>query len=175
MTIHMNDFQERLARIEAGASNTRHTLFVGMDESYVIPAKPKPVKSANLFENLGYGFGRFFAVFLGAALVVAVVVLRMRLGLAAPMPGDPINDQILTGILGLVTAVFIARRLYSSRDGLIGLVSSGALVASVGWHNLVHLWPHWFETICSPMWVAAILSSTDPYSVVVRGVSLTLL
>ncbi len=175
MTIQTNEFRDRLARIEAGIGSTRNTLFVGMDESYVIAPRRKAPKQANLLENLGFGLGRVWAVTLGVLSVVAVVMMRYWLGLDTPLPGDPMNDQGLIGILALCLAIWLGKRLYSNREGLIGLHASGVLMGTVGLHNLVHAAPHVFDTLFSPIWTGAVLSATEPFSVILRGMSLSLL
>lgn len=174
MTIHTNDFRERLARIEAGGPSTRHTLFVGMDESYVIAPRAKVSQQAHIATNLGYGLGRLWAICLGGLAVIAFAVTRYWLGLDAPIPGDPINDQVVGGVVALTIAIFLGRRMFADREGLIGLHSTGVLIMTVGMHNLVHAAPWLFGAIASPMWAAQIISVTEPYSVLVRGVSIPL-
>lgn len=175
MTIHSKEFSERLARIEAGTTTNRHTLFVGMDEAYVIPPKPKARKQANLLENLGYAIGRVWAVALGGLAVIMLAVARFWLGLSAPVQGDPINDQVLTWSLALCLAVYIGKRMYSNREGLIGLHAAGALAMTVGMHNVVHLAPEVFDILCSPSWTSEVRGWGELYSVVVRGVALPLI
>ncbi len=41
-------------------------------------------------------------------------------------------------------------------------------------HNLVHVWPHLFEQIFSPLWVARVTTMTEPLSLVVRGITIAL-
>lgn len=174
MTIHSNDFRERLARIEAGSTSNRHTLFVGMDEAYMIPPKPKARKQANLLENLGYAIGRVWAICLGGLAVMLLAVGRYWLGLTDPVPGDPINDQVVYGIVALCLAIYLGKRMYSDREGLIGLHATGVLLMTVGMHNVVHFAPEVFDIICSPQWTSEMRGRGEPYSIVIRGMSLSL-
>ncbi|WP_435258942.1 hypothetical protein ACSBLW_03985 [Thioclava sp. FR2] len=171
----MNDFHERLARIESGSTTNRHTLFVGMDESYVIAPRLKTKQSATAISNFGYGLGRIWAICLGGLAVIILEVARFWLGLNEPLPGDPINDQVVTGVVALMIAIYLGRKMFTDREGLIGLHSTGALIMTVGMHNFVHAAPHLFELISSPLWVAEVLGSAEPYSVLVRGVSIPFL
>ena len=175
MSIHTNDFHERLARIESGTSTNRHTLFVGMDESYVIAPRQKTTQSASMFANMGYGLGRIWAICLGGLAVILLDVARFWLGLDEPIPGDPINDQVVSGVVALTIAILLGRKMFADREGLIGLHSTGTLIMTVGLHNFVHAFPLPFEMITSPLWVAEVIGSAEPYSVLVRGVSIPFL
>lgn len=173
--MHSNDFHERLARIENGSTTTRHTLFVGMDESFVVPPRQKVSQSTNALSNVGFGLGRLWAICLGGLAVIILAVARFWLGLNEPLPGDPINDQVVSGVVALTIAIFLGRKMFTDREGLIGLHSTGTLIMIVGMHNLVHATPWLFEFLTSPLWTAEVIGATEPYSVLIRGVSIPFL
>lgn len=175
MTIHANDFHERLARIEAGAGNTRHTVFVGMDDSFVVPKKVQAYVPTNRLEGLGDAIGRIWAVLLGGLAVLVVVIARYWTGLDSALPGNPFYDQGLMLLLSLGMAVLLSRLFFADRRGLLGRLAMGCLLASIGWHNVVHAYPVVFETLCSPAFVSRVLGETRMFSAVIGGETIQLL
>ena len=54
------------------------------------------------------------------------------------------------------------------------LLIVGVLVGGMTFHNLVHAAPQVFNRLFSPLWVAEVLRSTQPHSLLFRGISFVL-
>ena len=66
----------------------------------------------------------------------------------------------------------VASHLMGLRDrGLLVAKAIGVVAGMLFFHNLVHIWPQAFDRMFSPIWVARVLTETEPHSLLWRGVS----
>lgn len=171
MTIHANDFAERLQRIEAGGAYTRNALFVGLDETYVVTRSkgPTPKAKGQALVNLAYPMTMVVALASGILSVFLIKLLRFHTDSTAPIGGEPLNDLALESALALVLCVAVGRWIWRDFGALRSWQAMGVLFMAVGWHNVVHLAPETFGMIFSEGWTARVLSSTEFRSFVIRG------
>lgn len=170
MTIHLNDFHERLARIEAGGINTRNTLFVGMDETYVL-RREKPTasrKAMSVLQNAAYPLTLLASVLLSMLSVVVVKLLHFHLLGDAPIGDEPLNTTAITLVLAVFLSFGLARWLWEDHARLRGYMATGVLIMIVGWHNFVHLAPAVWGTLFSDIWAAQVMAETEFRSILIR-------
>ena len=174
MTIHMNDFQERLARIEAGGMNTRHTLFVGMDESYVLERTKPGVarKASSALRNASYPATILASIMMAMAAVVLVKLLHFHLLGNAPIGSEPLNEMAIELVFSVLLSFALARWFWADHASLRGYMASGVLIMAVGWHNFVFLAPSPFGALFSDIWVAQVMAETEFRSILIRNYSI---
>lgn len=174
MTMHMNDFQERLARIEAGGMNTRHTLFVGMDESFLL-TKEKPGvarKAGFVLANAAYPATILAALALALASVIFLKMVHFHLFGNVPIGAEPLNDLAIELVLSVLLCFGLARWFWQDHARLRGYMATGVLIMAVGWHNFVFLAPAPFGLLFSDLWVAQVMAQTEFRSILIRGYSI---
>jgi hypothetical protein len=171
------EFQARLARIETGTGSSKSTLFVGLDESYLVSnktnAKLQKRAAAEPPKPLGL-FGIFIAMILGAlSLAIAVYLQFTMTGDASPLDNSDVTMAI-NGGLGLTIALFGGYMLKMPMLKFVPLTAMGVLAAIVSFHNLVHLYPAQFADMFSPTFVQQVVTTTDANSIIWRGKSFVL-
>lgn len=171
MTMQMNDFHDRLARIEAGGLNTRYTLFVGMDESFVLTrGKPDTAsKTHPALTNAAYPVTLVAAVALAMATVICIKLMQFHLFADAPIGAEPLNDLAIELVLSVLLSFGLARWLWQDHARLRGYMATGVLVMAVGWHNIVFLAPRPFAALFSDLWVAQVTAQTEFRSILICG------
>lgn len=171
MTMHMNDFHERLARIEAGGLNTRNTLFVGMDESFLLTREKPGVarKAGSALVNAAYPLTILAALALALASVTFVKMVHFHLFGNAPIGSEPLNDLAIEMVLSVLLSFGLARWFWQDHTRLRGYMATGVLIMAVGWHNFVFLAPAPFGMLFSDLWVAQVMAQTEFRSILIRG------
>lgn len=169
------DFALRVARINSGAASSKRTLYVGMDESYVIPEG----FGRNRDRAAAGGALRNALLPLSVALAFGIGFLSHGLALAArfhlvglPRVKDSPDIEMLTQfMLGFLLALLCARALRLRGAGPNLARSLGVVAGVLCFHNLVHLWPEEAARVFSQLWVADILTATKAHSILFRGLS----
>jgi hypothetical protein len=174
MTIQSNQFSERIRRIEAGGAHTRNTLFVGMDEAYLVTPDRKVVamadqKAAGRAARAG-ALAPLAALVLGAAAWIGIEAARFH---HAPWLtlGDPLVSLTAQMALALALSILVAGWLYRPANRYRGVQLVGVGLGAFGMHNLVHLAPWAFASLFSQPWVEGVLASTAFRTMIVRGVA----
>jgi hypothetical protein len=171
------EFQARLARIETGTGSSKSTLFVGVDESYLVSNKTnaKLQKRATTEPPKPLGlFGIFVAVVLGLLSLGMAVYLQFTMtGDASPLDNSDVTLAI-NGGLGLTIAVFGGYMLKMPLMKFLPLSAMGVLAGLVSFHNLVHFYPAQFAEMFSPTFVEQVITATDANSIIWRGKSFVL-
>ncbi len=170
MTVHVNDFSARLARIEANGAKVQQRLFVGADESYLIPKKASdaPAQSEAL-SNAAYPATAVLAMLWGGVAFWVIKLLRWHLTHDAPIGQEPLNTFAVELLLAFALSLTVGRWIWQDHMRLRSVQAMGALIMSLTWHNLVHLAPELFNRIFSEMWTAGVLFGTDFRTIVIRG------
>ena len=171
----MNDFHERLARIEAGGLNTRHTLFVGMDETFVVAQQQQrrtSQKAISVVQNASYPATLLAAVVMSMLSVVAVKLLHFHLLGGVALGSEPHNEMAIFLVLSVLLSFGLARWLWEDHNRLRGYMATGVLIMIVGGHNFVHMAPRAWGILFSDMWVAQVLAQTEYRSIVIRNYSI---
>ena len=173
MSAHQTGFQERLARINAGEGFTKATVYIGLDTSFTYVPKNKR-RSGGMSEkivNAGYALSFPFCMAIG--LLCHVLERYAEFVLAGrPDPNASIDLQMVkVAVTGFALTV-VATHLLGLRDkGLMLPKLLGVAGGMLFFHNAVHIWPHVFERVFSPIWVAQVTSMTEPHSMFWRGIS----
>lgn len=169
------DFARRVARINSGAASSKRTLFVGTDESYVIPLRQsqgrKPAGSAlrNALEPLSL----ILAFGLGIAAHGLAMVARFHLVGLPKVKASPDLEMLTQFVLGFLLALVCAKALRLTGPSQQLVRSLGVVAAVLLAHNLVHAYPEELGRVFTPLWVADVVTSTKPHSLLFRGLSFT--
>ncbi len=172
MSAHHSEFQSRLARIQAGEGFTKATVYVGMETAFTyVPTNRRKSGMGQAVQNAG------FALSFPMALLVGVLSYGLERYAAMVFGGlpDP-NANIDVEMVQIAATAFgiavVATHLMGLRDRSLLLAKIlGVAGGMLFFHNLVHLWPSVFDRIYSPIWVAKVMSETEPHSLLWRGVS----
>ncbi|MCF8486217.1 MAG: hypothetical protein K9G71_13465 [Rhodobacteraceae bacterium] len=174
MSVHNPDFAARLDRIAAGGKNTRNTLFVGIDEAYVLPVKNGKIQKprVSMIEVLAQPLAGVAALFMGMVAMIVIKVLHFQIFANAPVWGSALNAMALDIMLALLLCVVSGRLVF--RDHAATLRSwqvLGVFFAAAGLHNLVHLLPGAFAVLFSENWVRTVLITTDIRTLIIGTIS----
>jgi hypothetical protein len=170
------EFSARIARINAGAMNTRTTVYVGVEEAFSFVPKARAVQGEGLvgvLQNAGYPLAFLASVLLGIAAHVATVWFRFKL---TGMPDPSVDPNLEMGVslaLGFTVALVAGYILGLSSRETMPMKSLGVLLGMLFFHNAVHAWPQVFEAAFNKVWVNEIVSSTEAHSLLFRGISFT--
>jgi len=170
------DFARRVARINSGAASSKRTLFVGADESYVIPvnygkaAQPRP-RPATALHNAMEPLSLVLAFAIGIAAHGLAMVARFHLAGLPRVKASPDLEMLTQFVLGFLLALICARALRMRGSAQQIARSMGVVAAVLLFHNIVHLYPEELGRVFSPLWVADMVTSTKPQSVLFRGLS----
>ncbi len=170
------DFARRVARINSGVASSKRTLFVGVDESYVIPVGfGRAGKAGNVsggtLRNALEPLSLILAFGLGVVAHGLAMVARFHLVGLPKVKATPDLEMLTQFVLGFLLALVCARalRLRGSSQQLAR--SIGVVAAVLLFHNIVHAYPEETGRVFSPLWVADVVTSTKPHSFLFRGLS----
>lgn len=173
MSMHQTEFQDRIARIQAGKGFTKATVYVGLDQAftYTPNSRRRTGGLSQALANAGYALSFPFCMAVG---FLAHVLERYANFVLAGLPDPKASidvEMFKMAATGMAIAV-LATHLLGLRDkGLLVPKLLGVASGMLFFHNLVHLWPQEFETVFSPIWVAKITAMTEPHSIFWRGIS----
>jgi hypothetical protein len=172
-----NEFLSRLARIEAGTGSSKSTLFVGLDETILVNnkanAKLKKQAVAAPQKKLG-PMEILFWVVMGLVAFALARYLRFYFGGDGYPLANPDMEMALNGGTGLIIVLFTGFMLKMPMLKIIPISGLGVMAGVVAFHNLVHFYPTKFAEVFSPLWVEHVVATTDPHSIIWRGVSFVL-
>lgn len=175
MSVRDGEFAARLERIAAGGAHTRNTLFVGIDEAYVLPIKNGKIQKPrlSLIEGLSTPIVMASALFMGIFAMILVRVVHFHGFSNAPVMGSAMVSLALDSLLAVILCILIGRVIF--RDHAATLRSwqvVGVIFAATGLHNLVHLLPGAFALLFSENWVRSILITTEMRTLTLGHMSL---
>lgn len=164
-------FQERLLRIAAEKESGPVT-----ENKSAKREKYSAAGIPSMRENILYPLSFVRAVFVG---VIAVFVSRfIRYHLAGgSLAGSQESADLVMMIDGIIAvgAGFALKELFKISDKSLQLAQTvGVFMMIVLMHNLVHMVPGLFGMIFSPEWVQDVLTTTEPKSILFRGVTFLL-
>lgn len=158
-------FQQRLQRIGAGADNT-----IAGQGTHRTPAKRAKARMGGLMQALSYPMA--FALGIASIILAKYVMYHMN-GLPDPQADMDIQMAIDFGIASAVLFAFgIAFSMTSKTHMSCKL--AGMWVATLGMHNLVHLNPDLWTGLFARDWVQWVLTTTEPNTLLFRGLSIAL-
>lgn len=173
ITAQKAEFQNRIARIAAGEGSTRATVFVGQDFTfnYRPQNRRRNAGLAETLRNAGYSLSFPFCMAVGFLSHALQCYARWIL-LGVPQPSANIDiEMAVVALTGACIAVLLTHLLVLRDRGLLVPKVLGVASGMLFFHNLVHAYPAFFGQVFSPIWVARIISTTEPSSLLFRGVS----
>jgi hypothetical protein len=176
MTVQDMEFAGRLSRIAAGQGSFKHTLFVGAEDVHQVSYRQRG-QSSGRKSRFGKLRGLVLmptALLVGVAGVMAAKIAIHMAGLGVPteemidvfMGAEFMLAMIMSTVLGLLLKLRI--------QDYLGLRVLAIVAAMVGLHNLVHMYPQPFQDFAPGGWGQAVLSGTQPNTLIVRGAVYTL-
>ena len=126
-------------------------------------------------ENIRYPLMIVWAAILGMIAVFLSRYIRFHLTGGSLTGGE--NAEMIMIIDGIIAAggVFALKQLFAMDDKTLQFSQSvGVLIMVLGMHNLVHAFPKVFTTVFSSEWTQEVLETTEPKSILFRGVSFVL-
>ena len=171
------DFSLRLKRIEASSVARTQRVFVGEDESYIVPRHVWKVKKsglAALIGNAAYPLSMVLAVLLGIAAHALGMILRFYLQGLPDWKANPDLEMLEQVILGYALAMVFGYLLGLRNSVLTPLKSAGAALGVLFFHNAVHLYPQIFAKLTSELWVSQLIAHSKAHALLWRGISFIL-
>lgn len=168
------DFSVRLNRIKATAAARTQRVFVGEDESYVVPRRDWKVKRSGLAVLLGnaaYPLSMVIALLLGVAAQGLGMVIRFWVEGLRDWSANPDMEMIKQLVPGYVLAVVLGYMIGLRSTTLTSLKLLGAALGVLFFHNAVHLYPAVFAKLTSPLWVSQLMAHSKAHSMLWRGIS----
>lgn len=171
-----DDYYARLERVRLGGSNTKHTIFVGLDDSFVYhrtdPATQNRMSAFRM--NAGYPISLLAALLVGmlAYAVGRYVRFKVLTGLPPDLGID--SDIGLNVVMGLLATVVLSRLFRLTLRQHYSLQALGIVVMTISFHNFVYLQPEFFNAVFSPIWVNEVMIETKPQSLFIRGITIRL-
>jgi hypothetical protein len=170
------EFSARIARINAGAMNTRTTVYVGVDDAFSFIPKARVMRGEGLIgvmQNTGYPLAFVASVLIGIVAHALTVWCQFKLTGLPDAAVDPTTAMGVTLVLGFVTALVLGYLSGLSSRESMAMKSLGVVLGTLFFHNAVHVWPQVFEQAFSKVWVAHIVTTTEAHSLLFRGISFT--
>ncbi|MBI1172724.1 hypothetical protein GC209_15110 [bacterium] len=168
------DFALRLKRIEASAQARTQRLFVGEDESYVVPRRERKVERSRLavmFGNAAYPLSMGMAVALGFGAQGLGMVIRFWVEGLRDWNANPDIEMVKELVLAYALAMVLGYLLGLRSTTLTSLKVLGAALGVLFFHNLVHLYPAIFAKLTSQLWVSQMMAHTKAHAMMWRGIS----
>lgn len=172
-----HDFSLRLKRIEASSIARTQRVFVGEDESYILPRHVWKVRRSGLgalIGNAAYPISMVIAVLLGITAHAMGMILRFYLQGLTDWKASPDIEMLKQLVLGYALAMVFGYLLGLRSSVLTPLKSLGVATGVLFFHNAVHLYPQVFAKLTSALWVAQMIDHTKVHSVLWRGISFIL-
>lgn len=169
-----SDFLARAARVEKNIAGARQLLWVGVDEVYSMPRRERRVSVTGFrafVQNAMYPFSMVAAVILGAVSHAIGQIARFHVQGLPNLKGNPDIETLGQVSLGIVIAIALGYVFRLQSKSFMTLKSTGAVIGVLFMHNAVHMYPKVFAQMTSPMWVNQVVSHTQPYSMLWRGIS----
>jgi hypothetical protein len=168
------DFAARAARVEQNIAGAKQLLWVGVDEVYAMPRRERKAQVTGFrafVSNAVYPVSMVAAVVLGMVSHAIGQIARYHVQGLPDLNANPDIETLVQVILGIVIAMALGYVFRLQSRNFMTLKSTGAVIGVLFMHNAVHLYPAGFAAVTSPMWVNQVVSHTQPYSMLWRGIS----
>lgn len=163
-------FQQRLDRIAKGGPNTIGQVYVGPAE---MPDSKKKKKSAgpDILDNLFIPISMIGAFLVGALAVFVTRFVRFHM-MGGDLTGDNADLWMIVDSVIAVGIVITLRSLFRFGGKALETAKTVGIVAMIlTMHNFVHLAPGTFSKVFSPEWTDQVIATTEPKSILFRGIS----
>lgn len=173
MSAHQAEFQERILRIKSGQAFTKATVYVGQETafSYVPEHRGAGGGLKHSLTNAAYSASFPASVAVGFLCHVVERLAEFTMGGLPDPNANPDIEMAKVAVTGFLLTVVFSHLLGLRDRALLVPKLMGVAGGMLLFHNFVHLWPQLFEQIFSPIWVAHVLSHTDPRTLIWRGIS----
>lgn len=167
------DFARRVARIASGEATGKRTLFVGTDESFLLPerVRGKPAAPSSILTNALGPLSIPLALALGLACHGLAMVARAQVTGLPRMADSPDVEMLTQFVLGFLLSLICARALRLTSGPQKVARSLGVVIGVMTFHNLVHLWPDQMALVLTDLWVWDVITHTKAQSILLRGIS----
>jgi len=171
-TMSTETFAARVARVQAGAANTKGTIFVGQDEQYhlgqrnVLPQS----KAREIAGNALYPLSLLGAFGVGLLAVALGSYARFQLAAGQSELEDADLEMALSSVIGFALSFVFAQMFRLKSKEHKALQGMGVFVMVCGLHNFAHWTPGLMSMVFSPEYVARTQTETPPNSARFRGV-----
>lgn len=164
-------FAARIARIQAGAENTKGTIFVGQDERHHLgrPETKRPAKGTEAARNTLYPLSLIGAFGLGLLAVALGSYARFQLMAGQDALEDADLEMAISGVIGLALSFVLAQLFRLTSKEHKGMQGAGVFVMVCAFHNLAFWAPGPMSALFSPAYVAGIQAEAPPNSARIRG------
>lgn len=165
-------FAARIARINAGAANTKGTVFIGQDEQLHLGRREivKPPKSREIAGNAAYPLSLIGAFGLGLLAVALGYYARFQLMAGQAELDDADLEMALSGVIGMALSFVLAQMFRLTSKEHKAMQGAGVFVMVCAFHNFAHWAPGPMALAFSPAYVAQIQTDAPPNSARFRGV-----
>ena len=168
------EFAARLARVKSGGLGTNRTIFVGIDESFCVP-KNHSFSGAVPTEAAGTKFQPLAMILAFALGLLAFGVGQyLRFRFLSHLEIDAQLDMVANVGIGVMVGYILTQAVRLNGTLHQGTQGIGVFAGLCTYHNVVHWYPQLCETVFSSEWVMAVVNTTEPNSVVFRGVAYVL-
>jgi hypothetical protein len=172
MSVHQTDFAARIARIEQGIGSSKTTIYVGLDETYAVKYRQRGQSGKfQMAHNAAYPLTILLAFGVG---ILSNAIARLAAFLSQGVPDAATNfdyQMMMDFVTAMMLSLVIGACLGMNIRNFMAARSLGIVAGMLGLHNAVHLWPDLFAKVYTTPWVGYILSTTEPRSLLWRGVS----
>jgi hypothetical protein len=174
MSAQHDEFQDRIARILSGQGATKATVYVGQEISFAyVPANRQGGGGlGQVARNAGHAltFPACILAGIGAHGMERYADFVLR-GLPR-VPQNADVEMMKVAMTSLCIAIVLTHLLGLRERALLVPKILGVAAGMLFFHNFVHLWPHLFDRLFSPLWVAKVTAMTEPQSLLFRGISI---
>lgn len=163
-------FQERLARIAAEKAGAQENSGGKKRSTHSAAGIP------SFRENIGYPLSFVRAALVGMVAVFLSRYIRFQLT-GGTLSGGAEGADIFMMIDGAIAASagFALKEVFRIQDKTLQMAQTvGVVMMLLLMHNLVHIAPNLFANVFSPEWTQDVLDTSEPNSVLFRGVSFML-
>jgi hypothetical protein len=175
ITPQQAEFAARLARIEADGGR-KATIFVGLDESFVLDRSQKKQRRApvaGMLVNALYPLSMVLSFGMGGVAYAIGRYIRFHLSGVSDAPVDPDIEMLIDMAAGLVIGLLLSQIDRMKLPEQKVAKAFGVIFGMLTFHNFVHLYPEPFTKLFSELWVTRLISSTEAHSLLWRGISFT--
>ncbi len=172
-----NDFALRLERIASASRARTQRVFVGEDESYVVPRhewKHKASGATTALGNAMYPLSLVLAVVVGIVAHGVTMVARYYIDGLPDWNANPNIEMFKQLVMAYVLAMVVGYLIGLRSSTLTALKVLGCALGVLAFHNAVHMYPDLFAKLTSQLWVAQMIAHTKAHSLLFRGISFIL-
>jgi len=171
-------FEERLARIGASHGRPPAAILAAGPQDMALAEGPRRRADGAVVLNDWRQNIRYPAAIVGAFVVGMISVfvaryVRFHLGMGGLAGEDADTMMLIDAAMG-IGAGFVLRMIFHFEAKVFQTAQAAGVVAMIAvMHNFVHWAPGVFDVIFAPDWTREVITTTEPNSILFRGVTFT--